>query len=125
MNQMEQLEIQLRAWQPRRPSAKCKTAIFGKKSDDAARSLALLWNWSLPVASSLMLLLTTLGQRDGDLARAARLGEQSPMIATVLSNQSFAAFLPGNSQNDQNTLRNTFEWTNASRYTPSIAPLIR
>ena len=124
MNLMELLEIQLRARQPRRPSAKCKTAIFGKKSDDAARSLALLWNWSVPIAASLMLLLATLGQRGGDFARVARLGEQGQMIATVLSNQSFAAFLPGNSQNDQNTVRNTFEWTNASRYTPSIAPLI-
>ena len=124
MNQMELLEIQLRAWQPRRPSAKCKTAIFGKKSDDAARSLALLWNWSLPVAACLMILLATLGQRAGDLARVARLGEQCPMIATVLSNQSLVAFWPESSQNDQNTLRNTFEWTNVSRYTPSVAPLI-
>ena len=120
---MEQSEIQLRAWQPRRPSAKCKTTIFGKKSE-ANHSLALLWNWSLPVAASLMLLLATAGQRAGDLSRAARLGEQAPMIATVLSNQSLVAFWAENSQNDQNTLRNTFEWTNVSRYTPSIAPLI-
>ena len=124
MNQMEHLEIQLRAWQPRRPSPKCKTALFGKKSEDAVRSLALLWNWSLPIAASMVLLLATLGQRGSDLARVASLGNQGPMIATVLSNQSFAAFWPGNPQNDQNTLRNTFEWTNASRYTPSIAPLI-
>ena len=123
MNKMEQLEIQLRAWQPRRLSAKCKAAIFGKKPDHH-HSLALLWNWSLPIAACLMVLLATLGQRAGDLARTASLGEQAPMIAAALSNQSFMAFWPGNSQSDQNTLRNTFEWTNASRYTPSIAPLI-
>lgn len=124
MNQMEHLETQLRAWQPRRPSAKCKTALFGKKTEDTARSLAMLWNWSLPIAASMVVLLATLGQRGGDLARVASLGEQGAMIATVLSNQSLSAFWPGNPQNDQNTLRNTFEWTNASRYTPSIAPLI-
>lgn len=123
MNQMELLEIQLRAWQPRRPSAKCKTALFGKKSADS-HSLALFWNWSLPIAACVMILLATLGQRAGDLARVARLGEQGPMIATVLSNQSLVAFWPESSQSDQNTLRNTFEWTNASRYTPSVAPLI-
>src|SRR5437870_2746306 len=109
MNQMEQLEIQLRAWQPRRPSAKCKTALFGKKSGER-HSLALFWGWSLPVAASVVLLLGTLGQRAGELARVARLGEQAPMIATVLSNQSLVAFLPGSGQNDQNMLRNTFEW---------------
>ena len=123
MNQMEHLEIQLRAWQPRRPSAKCKHALFGYKST-ARHSLALFWNWSLPVAACLMILLATLGQRASDLARVARLGEQVPLIATVLSNQSLVAFWPESSQNDQNTLRNTFEWTNANRYTPSIAPLI-
>ena len=123
MNQLELLEIQLRAWQPRRPSPKCKAALFGKKSADR-HSLALFWNWSLPVAACLMILLGTLGQRAGELARVARLGEQVPMIATVLSNQSLVAFWPESSQNDQNTLRNTFEWTNVSRCTPSAAPLI-
>ena len=120
---MELLEIQLRAWQPRRPSAKCKPALFGKKSADR-HSLALFWNWSLPIAASMMLLLATLGHRTGELSRVARLSEEAPMVAMLMSNQTLAAFWPGNSQNDQNTLRNTFEWTNVSHYTPSIAPLI-
>ena len=125
MNQMEQLEIQLRAWQPRRPSAKCRTAIFGRKFSGAHRvPLQIFWQWSLPVAACVVLLLGTLSQRAGELSRVARLSQDAPMFAAALSNQSFVAFFAGNERNEQNSLRNTFEWTNASRYTPSIAPLI-
>ena len=124
MNQIEQLETLLHAWQPRRPSAKCKTAIFGKPSGAHRATLQLLWNWSLPVAACFMLLLATLDQRGGDLSSVSRIGGQTPTIAMLMSNETIAAFWPGNAQSDQNTLRNTFEWTNASRCTPSIAPLI-
>ena len=38
-----------------------------------------------------------------------------PILAVILSNQSYAAYLPSSFQPEQNSLRNTFEWTNLSR----------
>jgi len=44
-----------------------------------------------------------------------------PMMAMILSNQSFAAYLPGSFQRDQNRW-DTFEWTNHGQSGSSVAP---
>ncbi len=121
---MNELETLLQAWQPRRPSVKRRRAIFGKP-ETSPRSIALPFNWLMPAAACLVALLTVLGYSADRFSRAAQSGAQVPMMAMVMSNQSFTACLLGDCRNDQNTLRNTFEWTNAARYTPSIRSLLQ
>jgi hypothetical protein len=48
----------------------------------------------------------------------------APMVAMILSNQGFAAYLPGSFQRNQNRW-DTFEWTNTGRFTSSGEPFLR
>lgn len=118
-----ELEILLQAWRPRRPSAKCRKNIFAERQSPP-RAITLPFAWLVPVAACLLILLASISRDTDKFSRVAQAGSQGQMIAMVLSNRSFAACLPGGFQNDQNMLRNTFEWTNASHYTPSIRSLI-
>lgn len=46
------------------------------------------------------------------------------MVAMILSNQSYAAYLPGSFEHQHNSFRaDTFEWTNGSRSTSSMGSL--
>lgn len=47
-------------------------------------------------------------------------GDQ-PLLAVVLSNQSYASYLPGSFQREQNRW-DTFEWTNRGQSRSSVAP---
>jgi hypothetical protein len=44
-----------------------------------------------------------------------------PMLAVIMSNQSYAAYLPGSFQRAQNRW-DTFEWTNQGYSGSSVAP---
>ena len=77
--------------------------------------------WLAPATVCLLLLVVTLSQRSGDLARLASASDQIPMMAVTLSNVSLAAYLPGSFVNDQNGVRpDTFEWTNRGHSSSSI-----
>lgn len=49
--------------------------------------------------------------------------DQAPMVAMILSNQSYAAYLPGSFQRNQNRW-DTFEWTNTGDFTSSGGPFL-
>ncbi len=49
--------------------------------------------------------------------------DHAPMVAMILSNQSFAAYLPGSFQRNQNRW-DTFEWTNTGHFTSSEGPFL-
>lgn len=134
MNEMNEMEILLQTWRPRHPSARCREKIFGECEQhgiggDFPSPIAYrpkpTFNWLLPVAACLAALLTVFGYSADRLSRNAATSAQSPVIAMVLSNQSLTGYLLGDCRNGQNTLRNTFEWTNASSYTPSIRSLVQ
>jgi len=47
----------------------------------------------------------------------------APMMAMILSNQSYAAYAPGNGRESQNSLFSvTFDWTNHGGLTSSMSP---
>jgi hypothetical protein len=139
MKEMNDLEMQLRSWAPRRPSAKVKERIFsGAKSaefapvhpiillaDYASRIAQSLkptsFRWLAPAMAGLFLTCILLNQRSAPMASPVT----APMIAMILSsNQSAAAYLPGSFQREQNRLpSDTFEWTNGSGSTSSISSL--
>ena len=144
MNEMNDLEMQLRSWAPRRPSAKLKAGIFTSnrgaelQTGSGAHAACSVWRvpfglnlahwlkptsfrWLAPVTAALFLTCILLNQRSAPLAAPST----SPLIAMILSsNQSAAAYLPGSFQREQNGLpSDTFEWTNGSGSTSSISSL--
>lgn len=139
MNKMNELEMQLRSWAPRRPSAKLKQSIFVANrtagfaqvhpisliTHHASRFTHWLkptsFRWLAPVTAALFFVCILLNQHSTPMASPAT----SPLIAMILSsNQSAAAYLPGSFQREQNGLpSDTFEWTNGSGSTSSISSL--
>src|ERR1051325_10161502 len=143
MNEMNDLEMQLRSWAPRRPSAKLKQRILdagratelpGEGQASVACSVLRIsfgsmlaglkptsFRWLAPVTAALFLTCILLNQRSAPMATPST----SPLIAMILSsNQSAAAYLPGSFQREQNGLpSDTFEWTNGSGSTSSISSL--
>jgi hypothetical protein len=139
MKEMNDLEMQLRSWAPRRPSAKVKQRIFSAArsaefapvhpiillADRASRIAHSLkprsFRWLAPAMAGLFLTCILLNQRNAPMASPAT----APLIAMILSsNQSAAAYLPGSFQREQNRLpSDTFEWTNGSGSTSSISSL--
>ena len=104
---MNTLEAQLRSWTPRHPSPGLERRVLG--SEPLHYSLSRLATVLAPTAACLLLTVSMLRQSAPDLLpnRAA----QAAMVAMGLSNQNFAAYLPGSFQPTANRL-DTFEWTN-------------
>jgi hypothetical protein len=117
MNETNPLETQLRLWKPRRPSVRVERRLFPRAHPKRA-PLAATLNLLAPAAACLLLAASLLKpQGDGSLPAAG--GE--PMLAMILSNQSYAAYLPGSFQREQNRW-DTFEWTNRGASGSSVAP---
>src|SRR5262245_52582156 len=118
MNEMNPLETQLRSWTPRRPSPKLARRLF-RRSSPATRPAGIVF-WLGPVTACLLFVCVIVGQHGpGNFSSAAR---HDAIIAMVLSNQSYAAYLPGSFQRAANRL-DTFEWTNHGRSPSFIGSL--
>src|SRR5437899_12859877 len=100
MNEMNELETQLRSWAPRRPSARISRALFGREAVarlrrerelKASHSSAFLLNWLAPAvaAVALMFAFFHVPSNPTDSNRSAAL----PVIAVVLSIQSPGSLL--------------------------------
>ena len=107
MNEMKTLEVQLVSWKPRRPSARLEQEIFGPR--ETGPGLRTLMRIVTPVAACLMFTVVMLNQPDRSLAIPTT--EPGLLLAMSLSNQSYAAYLPGSFQLSANRL-DTFGWTN-------------
>ena len=107
MNETKKLETQLRSWTPRRPSAGLERRIFGEAG--ASPGGRALMRVLIPAAACLILTMTMLNQPDRAIVSAA--AGQSAIMAMSLSNQSYAAYLPGSFACEANRL-DTFRWTN-------------
>jgi hypothetical protein len=109
MKEMNTLEAQLRSWTPRRPSPGLERRVLGSGAP---------WHFSFsrlatvlaPTAACLLLTLSMVKQSAQELLPGS--GSQNAMVAMGLSNQNFAAYLPGSFQPTANRLDATFEWTN-------------
>ena len=107
MNEMNPLETQLRSWIPRRPSAKLTRRLF-RRPAPVTRPAGIVF-WLGPVTACLLFACVIVGQHGP--ANFSSAGRDDAIIAMVLSNQSYAAYLPGSFQPAANRL-DTFEWTN-------------
>lgn len=123
MNQMNDLEIQLRSWAPRRPSARLEAQLFPHVATVPEveapwrPQLSFRLRWLAPATAGLVLLCVMFNQRYGSSINGAT--NSGPFLALISSNQSFAAYSPGKN----GPPIDTFEWTNGSGSTSSIGPL--
>jgi hypothetical protein len=110
MSELNELEIQLRSWVPRRPSARLKRRLFGQALPD--REPAFRFSWLPPATAALLLLCVLFNQHSSQAISSA--GANS-MVAVALSNQNAAPWLKGSFSREHNGLPNTtFEWTNGN-----------
>ncbi len=109
MKELNPLEVQLRSWTPRRPSLKTERQLFGRPRLRPRFTLPRLVSVFAPTAVCLLLTLAGLKHHGPAVLLADQ--PQTALIALSLSNQSYAAYLPGNCQSSANRL-DTFEWTN-------------
>ena len=124
---MNNLEMQLRSWAPRQPSAKLKARLFGTAVAEAQGSAVVeeeapsfRFGWLAPATAALLLMCMLFNQRNSPVISGASSG--APMMAMIMSNQN--AYVPGGFQSEQNRLPSeTFEWTNGNGSTSSIGPL--
>src|SRR5437660_6424449 len=132
MNKMNDLEIQLSSWAPRRPSARLKRRIFdspprptaseGRSPLMAHSGAGYRLRWLAPATAALVLLCMIFNHREGGIASGST--NSNSMVAMILSNQSVAAYLPAGLQREQNgPPTDTFEWTNGSGSTSSMRSL--
>ena len=107
MSEMKKLETQLRSWTPRRHSAALERRIFN--SAGRAREVTAWLRVLLPAAACLILTVAMLNSPE-PLVRPGATGARA--ITTLsLSNQSYAAYLPGSFTCAANRLA-SFGWTN-------------
>jgi len=108
MKEMNLPETQLRAWQPRRPSAGLKRRIFSARPVTPAPAVFL--GWLAPVTACALLTLLVFNPANSLPGSSTNRGA---MMGMVLSNQNYAAYASDGSQNMQNRLASvTFDSTN-------------
>src|SRR5215472_1519283 len=132
MNDMNELETQLRSWVPRHPSprfeqrcvAARRAAAMAIAAPDILDEPAPVFRlrWLAPATAALVLLCVLFNQREGGGVGGST--NSGPLVAMILSNHSVAAYLPSNEAREQNRPpADTFEWTNGSGSTSSIRSL--
>ena len=108
MKELNVTEQQLRAWQPRPPAAGLKHQIFS--AADAVPTGKWLWGGLAPAMACALLTLMAFNHGGDGLS-------PKPMMALVLSNQSYADYASGGEQTTQNRVDGvTFDWTNHSSF---------
>lgn len=115
---MNELEKQLRSWAPRPPSARLRNRLFPAQVSEVLAPTAFKAGWLAPAAAFLVLGLVLIGQRTNSPFTPSVDGGR--MVAIIVSNQSYAAYLSEPLRRDQNSLRNTLEWTNGGASSSSM-----
>jgi len=113
MNEMNELEMQLRSWAPRRPSARLERQLFTRPAEPAEAWPAFRLRWLAPATLTFLLMCVLVNQRSGPILSVA--SRPNAFATAALSNQSAAAWLAGSFTRDQNgPPEETFECTNGS-----------
>jgi hypothetical protein len=117
MKEMDSLESRLRSCQPRRPSAKLKRRLFAAPASLMPKVAWLLGSLAPATACVLLTFSALYPENPRNLFR------REPLTAMILSNQNYAAYASDNFKGTENRLFSvTFDWTNHSGFTSSMAP---
>ena len=115
MNDLDEIENQLRSWAPRKPSLKLQKKL-GLASGEIAGLRWLFSDWLVPAMAAVIVACSIFssGHLLQPFLRPAP--AQTFLASAVFSNQSVSFFTPREHPLRRNVLpRRTFEWTNATR----------
>ena len=104
---MNTLETQLRSWTPRHPSSGLERRLFPSQRSHV--SISRLITVLTPTAACVLLTVSMMKQSAHELLPNGN--QRAAIVAMGLSNQNYAAYLPGTYQPTANRI-DTFEWTN-------------
>lgn len=118
---MNELEKRLRSWTPRGPSARIEERILRRNADFRPRHPQFFHpSWLVPAAAA-GLLLFAVSKPSGAVGLPSLAG---PMVASIMSNQTAAAYLSTAYQPQANGVpAESFEWTNGGSLTSSITSI--
>ena len=120
MNNTKELEMHLRSWALRRPSARLKRRIFDRPAAKPEPQASFRFAWLAPAAAALMVMGLLFNQHN--TAAISGSGRSNEMVAMIISNHY--TYLPASFQRGQNSMvAETFEWTNGSGFTSSNGSL--
>lgn len=116
MNNSNDWESPLRSWMPRHPSTKLRREIFANRDKSLAtapRDRIGARLWLAPVLGCFMVLASLFNAKDHEMASLTG-SATNTLLATLISNQSSAAYLMAGFHSRQNGMGvETLEWTNA------------
>ena len=116
MKEMNLPETQLRLWRPRRPSAGLKQRIFIARVASLPQ-IARVLGWLTPATACVLLVFLVL---NSEYTASIGASHQEPILATIMSNQSYAAYLANHRMGQNDLSAVTFDWTNRSGSTSSM-----
>jgi hypothetical protein len=109
---MNSLEMQLRSWEPRPPSASLKQRLFPARVQARPPAPPLAWRWLAPALTCVLLAVVVVNQETGVAPRRSR---PEPIVAVASSNHSSAASLSNDIKRAGSALPGgSYEWTNRS-----------
>jgi hypothetical protein len=118
MNNLNEMEKELRHWTPRRPSAGLEKALFGPADADSRRfAPGLGFRWLAPVTACLLLTFAV-WQETGVSARGEHFAGGDLHGSLACSNLLFCT---GGGENFWN--RVTFDWTKEGQFTSTVRSL--
>jgi hypothetical protein len=109
-------ETQLRSWRPRRPSTGLKRRIFIARTLSFPQ-IARVLGWFTPATACILLILLVLNPKN---TASIGLHRQEPILATIMSNQSYAVHFVNHRMGQNDLSAVTFDWTNRSGSTSSM-----
>ena len=122
MKEMNLPENQLRSWQPRRPSARLRRRLFAAPVK-VMPPMAWFLGWLAPATACALLTLSVFNSGNSLPGSSSR---HEPMVAMMLSNQSYAVCVSSAFQSGQNDPPSiTVDWTNRSGSASSNASFPR
>ena len=125
MNDLSQVEKQLRSWTPRQPSAALRARIFDAASQEmvqapSSRATVPAWQWLAPAMA--VFVIAMMSWTDG--ARSSFISSSDHGTASALNNPELAAY-PSSAHSGHNTWPvTTFPWTNDRHTLPAAAPVL-
>src|SRR6266436_3642012 len=109
MNNTNELEMHLRSWAPRRPSAKLNQRLFAQPAVEREPQPTFRFAWLAPAAAAFLLMGVLFNQHNNSAISGS--GRSNEMVAMIVSNQN--AYLPASFQSGQNRIATKiFESTN-------------
>jgi hypothetical protein len=129
MNDMEQLENQLRSWAPRRPSARLERRLFGDQAvvaleGSSSRTIpqhGARFAWLAPAMAGFALICMLFNQRPGGTASS---GTNSGHFLAVISSNQSSYLASGISRQQNRPATDIFESTNDNNFTSSVRFLL-